>query len=279
MTATQSTASELQLAEAVKHVSEFFGFGASRPAPTILLISGSGLSDLASDPVATLGYDSIPGFPRASVAGHGNELVLQEVEDKLVLAMNGRFHLYEGYTPQEVTFPVRLARALGIRTMIITNACGGMNPGYAAGDIMLIEDHINMMGTNPLIGPNHTQGPRFPDMSEPYSAQLRRLATDVAKENDTTVHSGVYVGVTGPCLETNAEYKMLRAIGADVVGMSTVPEVIVARHAGMQVLGFSVVTDLCVPPVRATSFDEIMHNARLAEPALRKLIRGCIARM
>ena len=267
------------LNEAVEYVSRFFGFGGERAAPEIFLISGSGLSELASEPISTLSYDPIPGFPRASVAGHGNELVLQEVGGKLVLAMSGRLHLYEGHTPQEVTFPVRLARALGIDTLVITNACGGLNPDYRAGDIMLIEDHINLMGSNPLTGPNDPQGTRFPDMSEPYTLKLRELALEVARQNGMNLRTGVYVGITGPSLETNAEYGMLRLIGGDTVGMSTVPEVIVAVHAGMKVLGFSVVTDLCVPPVQAVTFAEIVHNARLAEPSLKKLIRGCIERM
>jgi purine-nucleoside phosphorylase len=174
---------------------------------------------------------------------------------------------------------VRLARALGIDTMVITNACGGLNPEFESGDIMLIEDHINLMGANPLIGPNHPQGTRFPDMSAPYSAELRKLAHDIARENGMHIRSGVYVGVSGPSLETNAEYKMLRSLGGDTVGMSTVPEVIVAVHAGMRVLGFSVITDLCVPPVKPVTFEEIVRNARLAEPNLKKLIRGCIERM
>jgi purine-nucleoside phosphorylase len=267
------------LNSAVEYTRKHFGFGGDRPAPDVFLISGSGLSELASEPIATLSYEPIPGFPRASVAGHGNELVLQEVGGKLVLAMSGRLHLYEGHTPQDVTFPVRLARALGIETLIITNACGGLNPDYRAGDIMLIEDHINLMGMNPLTGPNDPQGTRFPDMSEPYTLKLRELALQVARENGMSLQSGVYVGVTGPSLETNAEYKMLRFIGGDTVGMSTVPEVIVAAHAGMKVLGFSVVTDLCVPPVQPVTFAEIVHNARLAEPSLKKLIRGCIERM
>ena len=267
------------LNEAVEYVSKFFGFGDERAVPEVFLISGSGLSELASEPIATLPYDPIPGFPRASVAGHGNELVLQEVGGKLVLAMSGRLHLYEGHTPQEVTFPVRMARALGIDTLVITNACGGLNPDYRAGDIMLIEDHVNLMGSNPLSGPNDPQGTRFPDMSEPYTLKLRELALEVARQNGMNLRTGVYVGITGPSLETNAEYGMLRLIGGDTVGMSTVPEVIVAVHAGMKVLGFSVVTDLCVPPVQAVSFAEIVHNARLAEPSLKKLIRGCIERM
>ena len=267
------------LPEAVDYVRAFFRLGADRGAPDVFLISGSGLSELASEPIDTLSYESIPGFPRASVAGHGNELVLQEVGGKLVLAMSGRLHLYEGHTPQQVTFPVRLARALGIETLVITNACGGLNPDFRAGDIMLIEDHINMMGSSPLTGPNDPQGTRFPDMSEPYTLQLREIAHRVARDIGMSLRTGVYVGIGGPSLETNAEYRMLRTIGADTVGMSTVPEVIVAVHAGMKVLGFSVVTDLCVPPVQPVTFEEIMHNARLAEPSLKKLIRGCIERM
>lgn len=279
MTATASDRSGLDIERAVAHVDEFFGLTREGISPFVFLISGSGLSDLADQPIATLPYETIPGFPTASVQGHGNELVLQKVGDRHVLAMSGRFHLYEGYTPQEVAFPVRLARALGIRKLIITNACGGLDPDFHAGDIMLIEDHINLMGSNPLVGPNHPQGTRFPDMSDPYTFGLRSLAREVAGECDVNLRAGVYAGVIGPCLETNAEYRMLRAIGADAVGMSTVPEVIVAVQAQMQVLGLSVVTDLCVPPVRPTSFDEIIANARLAEPGLKKLIRGCMERM
>src|SRR5689334_17129506 len=267
------------LKQATEHVSRHFGFGDSRATPSVILISGSGLAELASEPLAKLSYSEIPGFPAASVQHHGNELVLQEVGGKLVLAMSGRLHLYEGHTPEAVTYPVRLARSLGIDTLIITNAAGGLNPDFVAGDIMMIDDHINMMGSNPLIGPNDPQGTRFPDMSEPYTASLRQLARDIARENGMSLKSGVYVSVTGPSLETNAEYKMLRICGGDSVGMSTVPEVIVAVHAGMKVLGFSVITDLCVPPVRAVTFEEIIHNARLAEPSLKKLIRGCIERM
>ena len=267
------------LSQAVELVTEHFGFGKTRGQPAAFLISGSGLSNLADAPLASLSYELIPGFPRASVAGHGNELVLQQVGDRLVLAMSGRLHLYEGHSAQEVTFPVRLARALGIETMVITNACGGLNPEFESGDIMLIEDHINLMGANPLIGPNHSQGARFPDMSEPYSVELRNTARDVARESGMSIRAGVYVSVSGPSLETNAEYKMLRMLGGDTVGMSTVPEVIVAVHAGMRVLGFSVITDLCVPPVKPVTFAEIVHNARLAEPNLKKLIRGCIERM
>jgi purine-nucleoside phosphorylase len=267
------------LKQATDYVRDFFQFRNEEKTPVAFLISGSGLSELASEPLATLSYADIPGFPVASVEHHGNELVLQEVAGKLVLAMSGRLHLYEGHTPQAVTFPVRLARSVGIDTLIITNAAGGLNPDFVAGDIMMIEDHINLMGVNPLTGPNDEQGPRFPDMSEPYTASLRELAREVASANGTALKSGVYVSVTGPSLETNAEYRMLRLIGGDSVGMSTVPEVIVAVHAGMKVLGFSVITDLCVPPVKPVTFAEIVHNARKAEPALKKLIRGCIERM
>ena len=267
------------LNDAVDYVTEFFELASEHRRPEVFLISGSGLSELASEPIASLPYENIPGFPRASVEGHGNELILQEVGGKLVLAMSGRLHLYEGHTPQAVTFPVRLARAIGINTLIITNAAGGLNPDFKAGDIMLIEDHINLIGANPLTGPNDPHGTRVPDMSEPYSADLRDLAQTVSTQNGLKIQAGVYVGIGGPSLETNAEYRMLRIMGGDTVGMSTVPEVIVAVHAGMKVLGFSVVTDLCVPPVKPVTFAEIVHNARLAEPQLKKLIRGCIERM
>ena len=183
---------------ATEFVNAFFGFGRTHAPPNAFLISGSGLSELASEPLATLPYSDIPGFPHASVAEHGKELVLQEVGGKLVLAMTGRLHLYEGHSAQDVTFPVRLAREIGIETLVITNACGGLNPDYRSGDIMLIEDHVNLMGANPLIGPNHPQGTRFPDMSEAYSSKLRNLARAVAREHDMTLREGVYVGITGP---------------------------------------------------------------------------------
>jgi purine-nucleoside phosphorylase len=195
-----------------------------------------------------------------------------------VIAMQGRFHRYEGYSLQQVTFPVRVLKALGARTLVVSNACGGMNPDWSAGDLMLISDHINLLGDNPLVGSNDEKlGPRFPDMSEPYTPSLRDLARRVAKANGVHLREGVYVAVAGPNLETRAEYRMLRALGADVVGMSTVPEVIVAVHAGMQVLGLSIITDMCIPEtLEPASLDKIIAVANGAEPKLTAVVRGVL---
>lgn len=188
--------------------------------------------------------------------------------------MQGRFHFYEGFTPAQVTFPVRVLKALGINTLIVSNAAGGMNRFFEAGDLMIIDDHINMMGFNPLIGPNDDKlGPRFPDMSEPYDRALIRRAEDIALSLGIRAHRGVYIAVTGPNLETAAEYRMFLAIGADAVGMSTVPEVIVAKHAGLRVFGISVITDLCIPDLlKPADINDIIKNASVAEPKLTKLI-------
>ncbi len=196
-------------------------------------------------------------------------------------AMQGRFHRYEGYTLQEVTFPVRVLRALGARTLIVSNACGGMNPHWEVGDLMLIADHINLLGDNPLIGPNSEElGPRFPDMSQPYDLELQRLAIEVAAELRLPLRRGVYVAVPGPSLETRAEYRFLRLVGADVVGMSTVPEVLVAVHGGMKVLGVSIITDACLPDaLEPADIQRIIAVARRAEPKLTALMRGVVARL
>jgi purine-nucleoside phosphorylase len=195
--------------------------------------------------------------------------------------MQGRFHRYEGYSLQQVTFPVRVLRALGAETLIVSNACGGMHPLWAAGDLMVIADHINLLGDNPLIGPtDDTLGPRFPDMSEPYDPALRALAREVALQHGIAIREGVYVAVQGPNLETRAEYRFLRGIGADVVGMSTVPEVIVARHGGMRVLGLSIITDQCLPDaLEPASLAQIVGVARSAEPKLAAVVTGVIARL
>jgi purine-nucleoside phosphorylase len=195
--------------------------------------------------------------------------------------MQGRFHRYEGYSLQAVTFPVRVMRALGARTLVVANACGGLNPLWLTGDLMLIADHINLLGDNPLIGPNDDRlGPRFPDLSEPYDKQLRAIARDVAAKRHITLREGVYVAVTGPSLETRAEYRFLRGIGADVVGMSTVPEVVVAIHGGMRVLGVSIITDLCLPDaLEPATVEQIIGVATLAEPNLTALVRGVLERL
>jgi purine-nucleoside phosphorylase len=254
---------------------------ARRPDAAVIL--GTGLSGVARqiDVDVAIEYADIPEFPLSTVESHAGRLLCGELGGKTVVAMQGRFHRYEGYSLQQVTFPVRVLRALGARTLIVSNACGGMHPLWDAGDLMLISDHINLLGDNPLIGPNDDRlGPRFPDMSEPYDARLRALAREVATEGRIPLREGVYVAVSGPNLETPAEYRFLRAIGADVVGMSTVPEVIVAVHAGMRVLGISVITDRCLPDaLQRTSVEQILAVAARAEPKLTALVAGVIGRL
>jgi purine-nucleoside phosphorylase len=251
--------------------------------PDIAIVLGTGLGGLAKriEAPITIDYGDIPGFPLSTVESHAGRLLCGTLAGKVVVAMQGRFHRYEGYSLDQVTFPVRVLRALGAGTLVVSNACGGMHPLWNAGDLMLIADHINLLGDNPLIGPNDDQlGPRFPDMSEPYDAGLRALARSTALELRVTLREGVYVAVTGPNLETRAEYRMLRALGADVVGMSTVPEVIVAVHAGMRVLGVSIVTDMCLPDhLEAASVEKIIAIANAAEPNLTALIVGVLERL
>ncbi len=247
------------------------------------IILGTGLGALADaiSVEASIDYRDLPGFPLSTVESHSGRLLCGTLAGKTVVAMQGRMHRYEGYSLQQVTFPVRVLRALGVDTMIVSNACGGMHPLWHKGDVMLIADHINLLGDNPLIGPNDdVLGPRFPDMSEPYDASLRARARDVAVANGITLREGVYVAVQGPNLETRAEYRMLRVLGADVVGMSTVPEVIVARHGGMRVLGLSIITDLCLPDaLEPASVEHIIEAARSAEPQLGAIVNGVLARL
>ena len=249
--------------------------------PRVGIVLGTGLGSVAQQIAAeaTLDYETIPGFPRSTAVGHTGQLVCGRLAGLPVAAMEGRFHAYEGYSYQQLTFPVRVMRALGAELLIVSNACGGMNPQYAAGDIVVIEDHINLMNGNPLIGVNdESLGPRFPDMSAPYDPQLIDRALDIARRENFVAHKGVYVAVTGPNLETRAEYRFLRAIGADVVGMSTVPEVIVAVHAGMRALGLSIVTDLCLPDaLEPADIDTILATAAEAEPKLRAIVLGVLA--
>lgn len=251
--------------------------------PEIGIILGTGLGGLAKEiDVATgVPYADIPGFPLSTVESHAGQLLLGHLGGKPVVAMQGRFHRYEGYTLEQVTFPVRVLHALGARTLIVSNACGGMNPLWAPGDLMLIADHINLLGDNPLVGPNDDRlGPRFPDMSAPYDPALRELARCTALELGLTLREGVYVAVTGPNLETRAEYRMLRTIGADVVGMSTVPEVIVAVHQGMRVLGISIITDQCLPDaLEPADIGRIIETAGRAEPGLTRLIRRIVEQL
>ncbi len=245
--------------------------------PRVGIILGTGLGGLAEDIEVdeTIPYEELPHFPRSTVESHAGRLVCGKLGGKVAVAMEGRFHAYEGYSLQQITFPVRVFRALGCEILVVSNACGGMNPQYAKGDLMVIEDHINLMNDNPLIGPHEDRiGPRFPDMCRPYDPELIALTQRVALEERIVCHKGVYVAVPGPNLETRAEYRFLRAMGADVVGMSTVPEVIVGVHGGMRNLGLSVVTDMCLPdalePVR---LEEIIATANTAEKKLRILVR------
>ena len=251
--------------------------------PDVAIILGTGLGKLAVevDARAVIDYSDIPGFPLSTVESHSGRLLCGTLGGKTVVAMQGRFHRYEGYTLQQVTFPVRVMRALGAETLIVSNACGGLNPLWSAGDLMLIADHINLLGDSPLIGPNDDRlGPRFPDLSAPYDSGLRALARRVAADDKITLREGVYVAVAGPNLETRAEYRFLRAIGADVVGMSTVPEVIVAIHAGMRVLGLSIITDMCLPDaLEPATVERIIAVANRAEPSLTQLVRGVLERM
>jgi purine-nucleoside phosphorylase len=252
-------------------------------APDVAVILGTGLGALASRLAveASIDYADIPGFPLSTVESHAGRLLCGTLAGKTVVAMQGRFHRYEGYSLAQVTFPVRVLRALGARTLVVSNACGGMHPLWAPGELMLIADHINLLGDNPLIGPNDDRlGPRFPDMSEPYDGLLRAIARAVALEHGITLREGVYVAVPGPNLETRAEYRFLRAIGADVVGMSTVPEVIVAIHGGMRVLGISIITDQCLPDaLEPASVEKIIAVASRAEPNLTTLVCGMLERV
>ncbi|HEX3865714.1 MAG TPA: purine-nucleoside phosphorylase [Gemmatimonadaceae bacterium] len=254
-------------------------FGA-RPAAAIIL--GTGLGRLAAnvDAAVAIDYADIPGFPVSTVESHAGRLLCGTLGGKTVVAMQGRFHRYEGYSLRQVAFPVRVLNALGAETLIVSNACGGLHPLWSAGDLMLIADHINLLGDSPLIGPNDDRlGPRFPDLSSVYDLELRELAREVAAELRVPLREGVYVAVPGPNLETRAEYRMLRALGADAVGMSTVPEVLVAVHAGMRVLGLSIVTDMCLPDaLQPATVEKIIGVASRAEPSLAAVIRGVLQR-
>jgi len=251
--------------------------------PEVGIVLGTGLGALIGDMDVddTVGYVEIPHFPASTVESHSGRLVFGRLEGRPVMAMQGRFHYYEGYSMEEVTFPIRVMQRMGVSTLIVSNACGGMNPGYQRGDLMRIDDHINLIGDNPLRGPNLDElGPRFPDMSEPYDRGLGALADRVALEAGIRLHLGVYVAVAGPNLETRAEYRFLRWIGADVVGMSTVPEVIVARHADMRVLGISIVTDECFPDaLEPVDVATIIRVAGEAEPRMTRIIRETVARL
>jgi len=251
--------------------------------PSVGIILGTGLGGLVKEISIefTIPYTDIPDFPLSTVEGHNGKLIFGELGGKKVVAMQGRFHFYEGYTMQEITFPVRIMKALGARTLCVSNACGGMNPSFEVGELMIINDHINLFPTNPLIGKNETSlGTRFPDMGEAYKKTYVVLAKEIAKENNIKVSEGVYAGLTGPCFETPAEYRWLWRMGADVVGMSTVPEVIVAKHSGMDVFGISIVTDLGVEGhVQTVTHEEVLHIANLQEPKMALIMRELVRRI
>jgi purine-nucleoside phosphorylase len=212
---------------------------------------------------------------------HSGKLIFGKLSGRQVVAMQGRFHFYEGYNMAQITFPVRVMKFLGIKSLIISNACGTVNPKMNKGEMMLIEDHINLLGTNPLIGPNDNNiGERFPDMSQPYSKRMISIVEKIAKENNIKIHKGVYAAMTGPMLETKAEYKMLQVIGADVVGMSTVPETVAARHMGLEVLGLSIITDECYPEtLKPAKIQDIIDTASKTEPALTFLLKKAVAQL
>jgi purine-nucleoside phosphorylase len=276
MTATVSLFDRIQSAVGVVR-------GRTRLQPRVGIILGTGLGGLADEISvdSALPYQELPGFPLSTVESHAGRLLLGRLGSTSVVAMQGRFHRYEGYSLDEVTFPVRVMHALGASTLIVSNACGGMHPLWSPGDLVLLSDHINLLGDNPLIGSNDDRlGPRFPDMSAPYDPELRALAREVALELGIVLREGVYVAVPGPNLETRAEYRMLRTIGADVVGMSTVPEVIVAAHAGMRTVGISIITDQCLPDaLEPANLERIIATARQAEPSLTRLITGLVDRL
>jgi purine-nucleoside phosphorylase len=249
-----------------------------KPAVGIILGSGLGGLTAAIKDKVTIPYGSIPHFAKSTAHGHTGQLVCGLLEGVPVVVMEGRMHAYEGYPLAQITFPVRVVRRLGAELLVVTNACGGLNPQFRTGDLMVIDDHINLMNDNPLVGINDDRlGPRFPDMSAPYTPVLIDQALEVARKENFVAHRGVYVAVTGPNLETRAEYRFLRVIGADVVGMSTVPEVIVAVHAGMKVLGISVITDMCLPDaLEVATVEKILAVAASAEPKLRALVTAAV---
>ena len=249
----------------------------SKVKPKIGIILGTGLGTLAKEieVKAIVPYSDIPYFAVSTVPGHEGNLILGKLSGKMIMAMQGRFHLYEGYSLEEITFPIRIMKEMGVELLIESNVAGGMNPNFKAGDLMIITDHINLTGNNPLIGPNDERlGPRFPDMSEPYDKRLIELTKRIAIEEKIGIHKGVYVGLTGPNFETPAEYRFLRLIGADAVGMSTVCEVIVARHSGLRVLGMSCITDECIPDrLEPVNFRKLIQVAQKVEPNLARLVK------
>ncbi|WP_332692890.1 purine-nucleoside phosphorylase [Halalkalibacter lacteus] len=249
--------------------------------PTVGLILGSGLGELADEieNPTKIKYSEIPHFPVSTVEGHAGQLVIGQLHGKQVVAMQGRFHYYEGYSMQEVTFPVRVMKQLGVEAIVVTNACGGMNSSFKPGDLMIIEDHLNMTGVNPLIGPNEKElGPRFPDMSAAYTPELVSFVEETAKKLDISIQKGVYAGITGPTYMTPAELKMLRLVGGDAVGMSTVPEVIVASHMAMKVIGISCITDMAIgEDLEPLTHDQVVEVANRTKPQFMRLVKEVVS--
>lgn len=270
----------LDLFEKIEEAAEVIG-KVFEETPKVAIVLGTGLGGLVEqiEIKATIDYGEIPHFPTSTATSHRGRLVCGHLEGVPVIAMDGRFHMYEGYPLKQITLPIRVFKRLGVDLLIVSNACGGLNPYYQSGDIMLIDDQINLMGDNPLIGINDDRlGPRFPDMCEPYDQQWIDRAMAIARRDDIQVHRGVFVAVAGPNLETRAEYRFLRTIGADVVGMSTVPETIVAVHCGLKTIGLSVVTDMCLPDsLKPADVQEIIATANRSAAQLQKIVTGIVA--
>ena len=252
-------------------------------SPSIGIVLGTGLNAMAKEINVKhiLDYTDIPHFPVSTVESHTGRLILGTIENKNVVAMQGRFHYYEGYSMQEISFPIRVMKLLGVKTLLISNACGSLNPLFKKGSLMLIDDYINLLGSNPLIGKHCDDfGVRFPDMSEPYSQKLIKMVEEIALKNEIKIHKGIYAAMPGPCLETRAEYRFLRTIGADAIGMSTVPETIVAKQLGLEVVGISILTDECYPECLVSlTLEEIIEVANSAEPYLTKIFKELINRL
>lgn len=265
--------------EKIKETAQFIK-NIIQDSPDFAIVLGSGLGKLQHEvePIHVLEYHDIPNFPQTTVVGHGGKLIYGILEGRKVLMMSGRFHYYEGHSMETVTFPIRVFHLLGIKNVILSNASGGVNPAYKVADMVILKDHINMMPEHPLRGKNIEEfGPRFVDMSEPYNKKMIAAAEKVAAENNITVHQGVYVGLQGPTFETPAEYGMIKAIGGDMVGMSTVPEVIVARHMGMDVFCVSIITDLGGPDIAfAVSHEEVLNAANKAMPNVITVVKGLV---
>ena len=264
-----------ELSDAVEYIRRHY-----KGEPSVGIILGTGLGGLVEEieEEKVIPYNFIPHFPISTVESHFGRLIFGQLRGKDVIAMQGRLHFYEGYSMRQLTFPIRVMKMLGVKTLFISNASGGINPDYRAGDLVAIDDHINLQTANPLMGPNLSEfGPRFPDMSAPYDKALIQQAKDMAKEDGVVMHEGVYVGVTGPNLETRAEYRFLRIIGGDIVGMSTVPEVLVARHMDMRVCAISVVTDECDPDnLQKVTLEDVIRVANEAEPKLTKIFGNLV---